>query len=295
MRTTAKAGDGGDRIIRAETMAAKVEMADLARYIYSGYPEAAQRYRQDCEALATIRATPRLAEHEADAMYNAKCRSKTCSEYAWALGDVANLVAEHLSELWPDLRLVAPSVRWHDDPAFDWAAAKKELRTIEAAALVAERAALDDGEPTEPADPKKKIDDARTTQKKPSRCPRGMAHEYILNYLCGHHRFDGERVEWWPPLAIPEIAKKAGVAAGTASAWFKEHFGSHDLYKAACNRRDNGPLASTLRSLRGETTSFIDPAGLIENQADQGASDLVHDLDDPREAWGDPDELYDVQ
>ena len=116
-------------------MTTKVEIADLASIIRSGYPEAAEAYRRDCEVLATIRSTPGMAEHEADAMHNANCRSKTCAGYTQRLGALANLVTKHLPELWPDLHLVGSGDRWHDDQAFDWPAAEKELRTIEAVAV----------------------------------------------------------------------------------------------------------------------------------------------------------------
>lgn len=116
-------------------MTTQVEIADTARIIRTGYPEAAEAYRRDCEVLATIRSTPGMAEHEADAMHNANCRSKTCAEYTQRLGALANLVTKHLPDLWRDLHLVGSGDRWHEDQAFDWPAAEKELRTIEAAAV----------------------------------------------------------------------------------------------------------------------------------------------------------------
>jgi len=138
-------------------------------------------------------------------------------------------------------------------------------------------------------------DDAMVTQGKPSRCPRGMAPVYIYSCLCDHHGFDGERVERWTPITIPEVADRASVSKGSASTWFQKNFESYDLYAAACNREANGHLTSTLRKLSDESISFVDPEGLIENHADQGSPDLVHDLDDPRESLVDPDELDDVQ
>ena len=112
-----------------------VEIADLVRIIRAGYPEAAEAYRQDCGVLATIRDTPGMAEHEADAMHNANCRSKTCAEYTQRLGVLASLVTKHLPDLWPDLHLVGSGGWWHEDPAFNWAVAEKELRKIEAVAV----------------------------------------------------------------------------------------------------------------------------------------------------------------
>ena len=129
-------------------MTTKVEIADLARYIRTGYHKAAEAYRRDCEGLAMIRNTPGMAVHEADAFHNAKCGGRICSEYAQELGRLELLVTEHLPDLWPTLRLVGSGVRWHDDAAFDWPTAKEELRTIEAAALAAERAVGNEPNPT---------------------------------------------------------------------------------------------------------------------------------------------------
>jgi hypothetical protein len=43
-----------------------------------------------------------------------------------------------LPEVWPELRLVAPGALWHVDPDFDWDAAERELRLIQAAVRVAD-------------------------------------------------------------------------------------------------------------------------------------------------------------
>lgn len=109
------------------------ELAELARLIYSGYRESTDAFRKDTEALQVIRDTPALAEHEAGARQNLILRGNVQGKYVQSLGDLANAVCKQLPELWPTLRLVGSGVRWHDDPAFDWAAGIAELRQIEAA------------------------------------------------------------------------------------------------------------------------------------------------------------------
>ncbi len=94
------------------------------------------------------------------------------------------------------------------------------------------------------------------------RCPRGQAPEWILDYVVQYHEYDGESVSNWEPLAVGDIVAGLDhrVSRSAVSRWFQTQFGGHAAYVAACGRRANGPLLSTLRRFRGEgTTVFIDP------------------------------------
>ncbi|MFH1266563.1 MAG: hypothetical protein ABIK89_12615 [Planctomycetota bacterium] len=114
---------------------AQIEIANMVACVYSGYPEAAEDYTQAQARLELVRLRG-WAEQEADALEAYSGASTRCKTYTEELGQLAKLVRRHLSELWPDLRVVGPRLRpWHDDPAFDWPAAEKELRKIEAAAV----------------------------------------------------------------------------------------------------------------------------------------------------------------
>ena len=62
---------------------------------------------------------------------------KVCEEYAGSLWRLADLVAKRLPKVYEDLRLVQQFTKWHTEREFDWDAAEKELRRIEAAALQA--------------------------------------------------------------------------------------------------------------------------------------------------------------
>jgi len=100
------------------------------------------------------------------------------------------------------------------------------------------------------------------------RCPPGQAGEWIRDYLCLHHKYDGEGIDNWLPLGVAEIARQldSKVAPATVSTWFKKHFGSHAEYVGACGRQKNGPLLTKLRSLREEkTTAFVDPDRWLES------------------------------
>ena len=111
------------------------EIADEARLIYTGYPEAAKTYRRDTQILQEIRDCGGMAEAERDLLGNCIAWGKICQRHSEAVGKLAIAVATHLPEVFVDLRLVSGGQRWHDDPGFDWDAAESELRRIEAAAL----------------------------------------------------------------------------------------------------------------------------------------------------------------
>lgn len=128
-----------------------LEIANLARVVYSGYPDAAKAYARSREDLETVRLRG-WVEREPDALQGYIGTSKRCKTYSEKLSDLEKLVVTHLPGLWPELRLVAPAARWHENPGFDWPAAERELRTIEATA----RAAAQQLEEPRPAEPEAK-------------------------------------------------------------------------------------------------------------------------------------------
>ena len=104
------------------------------------------------------------------------------------------------------------------------------------------------------------------------RCSPGQAGEWILDYLCAHHGYDGEGIDNWSPLGVSAITKGLDdrVSKGAVSEWFKKHFDNHAEYVGACGRQENGPLLITLRKLREETTTaFVDPSPWLEDAADR--------------------------
>lgn len=121
-----------------------VEISDLARILFSDYPKVAsdrERERQNIEF-----ARNGGAKHLEDAARGCYTEwDKVCEEYARSLWRLADLVAKRLPKIYEDLRLVRPFTKWHTEREFDWTAAEKELRRIEAAALqAAEQAGTDE-------------------------------------------------------------------------------------------------------------------------------------------------------
>ena len=90
-------------------------IADWCTLLMNGYPPAAVDYRRDPSAM------------------NQRC----LDALVVLLHNLAEAMPALLPEVWPELRLVAPGALWHADPQFDWHAAERELRLIQAAARVA--------------------------------------------------------------------------------------------------------------------------------------------------------------
>jgi len=88
-------------------------IVDWARSLQNGYQGDAADYQRDPSA--------------------GHCH--VCEARMIMLANLADAVAEHMPQLWPSLRLVSRGAIWHATPGFDWDAAERELRTIEAAAL----------------------------------------------------------------------------------------------------------------------------------------------------------------
>jgi hypothetical protein len=112
------------------------EIADLARLLYTGYPEAVERLRQERENLEFLRAG---GMDDSPALHAYREWSAICQRYSQNLTRLALLTPAHFPELWAEFRLVEVGAWWHDRRDFDWPAAKAELRRIEGAALAARR------------------------------------------------------------------------------------------------------------------------------------------------------------
>lgn len=108
------------------------------------------------------------------------------------------------------------------------------------------------------------------------RCPRGQAQEWILSYLCEHHKYDGKSIGNWDPVKLDQVVSGLGGHPGrtSVSKWFGKHFGGHDLYRAACQ---NETLLPKLQKLRGDFDSLFDPEDVLLNRADPRALDPAHD------------------
>jgi len=153
-----------------------IEVSDLARLLYSSYPGTAKKRDRERENIEfgrnwRDRSGYQYLEDEPRKAYTTW--SKVCDEYAGMLWRLADLVAKRLPKVYEDLRLVAQCTKWHDEREFDWTAAEKELRRIEAAALLA--AEQIDSTPETAASVE---DQADEDQGKPEAAPV----EYLMNW-----------------------------------------------------------------------------------------------------------------
>jgi hypothetical protein len=73
------------------------------------------------------------------------------------------------------------------------------------------------------------------------------------------HGYEYGSVKHYSPIAVTELARRAGVVKSTASKFFRNHFGGLDEYKAKCRSKT---LASVLGPLNRET-----PAGAKRHEA----------------------------
>ena len=80
----------------------------------------------------------------------------------------------------------------------------------------------------------------------------GSAREKWIAGLTQHHQYESGSCLNWEPIGCNQLARKAKVTTGTASLLFKEMFGSHRQYKAACCDRDGRKLIDCLRKLNCE-------------------------------------------
>jgi hypothetical protein len=84
---------------------------------------------------------------------------------------------------------------------------------------------------------------------------RGEGRDKLIAALTKHHRYaDGGYLNQ-DPIGNNELARLAGVAKRTASAFFSKEFQGHRKYKALCT--DAGRLASALKLLNGEFAPHV--------------------------------------
>jgi hypothetical protein len=119
-----------------------IEISNHARVLYSGYRKVARDREREKQAISRSAGRP-----DAETMHrnNYVSWDKSCDQYAEMLWRLADLVAKRLPKVYEDLRLVLQYAKWHTEREFDWTAAERELRRVEAAALQA----AENGERTE--------------------------------------------------------------------------------------------------------------------------------------------------
>jgi hypothetical protein len=76
------------------------------------------------------------------------------------------------------------------------------------------------------------------------------ARDKIIAALTQHHQYEQGSCLNQEPIGNNELARAAGVAKSTVSAFFQKEFKGRDKYRAVC--RDAARLAASLRLLRGE-------------------------------------------
>lgn len=120
-------------------------------------------------------------------------------------------------------------------------------------------------------------DDAGGEPRQNARCPRGQAPEWILDYLCAHHQYEGQSIGNWEPVTVAQVMAglKGGVKKTSVHNWFRKHFdGGIDAYRAACQRETLLPM---LQRLRQDFGAMFDPEEVILQRIDPRAADPAHD------------------
>jgi hypothetical protein len=112
-----------------------------------------------------------------------------------------------------------------------------------------------------PAQPKE------TKRKKSS--VSGDARAKLIAALTTHHQYSNGGCGELAPVGNNDLARLAGVDAGSASRFFKKQFGGHTEYLAVC--RDPGRLVASLKLLNNEFTPQILNGGTtIDEVGDRG-------------------------
>jgi hypothetical protein len=96
---------------------------------------------------------------------------------------------------------------------------------------------------------------SRTTKSKRS-TERGEGREKIIAALTAHHQYEGDGCLNQDPITNNELARKAGVANSTVSAFFKKEFKGYAQYRAIC-KKGASDLAAALKLLRGEYSPHL--------------------------------------
>ena len=88
---------------------------------------------------------------------------------------------------------------------------------------------------------------------------KGEAREKIIAALTLHHEYQTGGCLNWEAVGVRELARKADVSPDRASHFFKEHFGDHAKYQAAC-KTDSGntSLLAVLKNLNDDySTAYL--------------------------------------
>ncbi len=85
---------------------------------------------------------------------------------------------------------------------------------------------------------------------------KGDAEKKLIAALTAHHKYENGGCSNFEPVGVNELARNASgqqekVSSGSASAFFKKQFESHDRYKALCNK-DSSELAFAIKLMNGE-------------------------------------------
>jgi hypothetical protein len=100
----------------------------------------------------------------------------------------------------------------------------------------------------------------------------GEANDKLLAALTAHHEYDNGICGNEVSIGCNELARRAAVAPGSASAFFAKKFGGHKKYQATCIRNPQA-VAKVLKALNGEYSiddTYGDrPAGEEEREDDQ--------------------------
>jgi len=154
----------------------------------------------------------------------------------------------HLLFAIPGLRLILAFL--NSAPNWTNADCDSFARSIRAAAI---RAGVLPAKADKPAD-------KPTRQRRTRSAERGGAELKPIAALSKHHKYSEAGCLNQEPIAVRELARKAGVTAGSASKFFKRQFLGYAAYRRAC--RDSLTLAVSLRLLNEE----IRPKNLLGNR-----------------------------
>lgn len=84
---------------------------------------------------------------------------------------------------------------------------------------------------------------------------KGEARSKIIAALTSHHKYEEGSVLNTDPIGVNELARMVLVSGSTASEFFKDKFGSHANYRAACG--NPATIANQIKLLRNEFAPSI--------------------------------------
>jgi hypothetical protein len=89
-------------------------------------------------------------------------------------------------------------------------------------------------------------------RKKQSREPQieNDCETKFIGGLTAHHEYSNGICDNYDPVVLRKFHEDAKISSGSASKYFKKHFGGHKQYASACRRRE--PLCSKLQELNND-------------------------------------------